>query len=313
MIDFRYHLISLVGVILALALGILAGSGFLGGPFLERLERDVHRAEERNSELQERIREQDALLAQNEAFARASGPLLIRGELAGEDVVVFELEGTADGLGEQTRRGLLEAGADITWEITFTTKLAMSSAPAVDELSLITGSLGSNADELLETTATLIGSRASAAADDGSPPVSSSASQRFETLIVDLQEAGFLSVTASEEGPSVPRGASFVVVGGSSDRPPFETGTFVTALAAALAERDTATMVVEPSTSIWELVSSVRRDIEARSEVATVDNGETTLGQIAVVLGLDEAIEGTVGHFGITPGSAIIPAAVPSG
>lgn len=314
MIDFRYHLISIVGVILALALGILAGSGFLGGPFLERLQREVDRAEERNLELQERIRDQDALLAQQEAFARASAPLLIRGELAGEKIVVLEVAGTDEALGEQIRRSLFEAGGELVSQIVFTPKLAMSSDPAVDELSLITGSLGGDPETLLEKAATLIGDRASAAAaeepDGGNQ---ATAHQRLTSLVSELEAAGFVTAVVPEEAPLIPSGASFVVIGGGEAREPFDTAGFITPLAAALAERGAATLVVEASNSTWGLATAVRRDIDARAEVATVDNGETTIGQVAVVLGLDEATNGVVGHFGISPGSAIVPAAAPSG
>ncbi|HWC14370.1 MAG TPA: copper transporter [Actinomycetota bacterium] len=311
MIDFRYHLISLVGVILALALGILAGSGFLGGPFLDRLQRDVHRAEERNVELQQRIRDQDALLAQHEAFARASAPLLIGNQLAGEDVVVLEIAESDGGLGEETRRSIVEANGQVVSEIIFEPKLAMTSAPAVDELSLITGALAGDPETLRESAGTLIGPRAAAAAAEGAPPpgASNAAEQRLTSLLADLENAGFVSTVAPDNGAAVVPGASFVIVGGGEDRAPFEPGRFVTALASALADQEAAVLVVEPTTSTWGLVASVRRDIEARANVATVDNGETTLGQVALVLGLDEAIEGTVGHFGTSPGSAIIPAA----
>lgn len=313
MIDFRYHLISIVGVILALALGILAGSGFLGGPFLERLQREVDRAEERNSELQQRIRDQDTLLVQHDAFARASAPLLIRGELAGEQIVLLHIAGSDDAVIEETRRALLEAGAELTSEIVFEPKLAMSSDPAVDELSLITGGVGGDPETLLEDAATLIGERAAAAADTSASDGPTAAHDRFASLIAGLEAAGFISTVAAEDGPAVPPGASFIVVGGGTDRPPFEAARFTSVLATALAARGAATLVVEPSTSVWGLVSSVRRDIEARADVATVDNGDTTVGQVAVVLGLDEATNGTIGHFGTTPGSTIIPPGAPSG
>lgn len=315
MIDFRYHLISLVAVILALALGILAGSGFLGGPFLERLQREVDRAEERNRELGQVITAQDELLAQQEAFARASAPLLVRGKLVGEEIVLMEIADSDDGLGEETRRVLLEAGAEIVSEVIFLPKLAMSSDPSVDELSLITGSFGNDPDAILEEAAALVGERAATAAADEGPtsPPSSGADQRFTSLLGELEEAGFVNSVLPEEGPSVPTDASFVVVGGSQDRAPFQTNRFVSALSAALAGRGAAAMVVEPSRSTWGLVTAVVRDVEARAAVATVDNGETTVGQIAVVLGLDEATNGTIGHFGTEPGAAIIPAAVPSG
>ena len=55
MVDFRFHLISIVAVFLALGLGILVGTGFLGGALVEELEGNIEAAEARNAENTQRI------------------------------------------------------------------------------------------------------------------------------------------------------------------------------------------------------------------------------------------------------------------
>ncbi|HZB78913.1 MAG TPA: copper transporter, partial [Actinomycetota bacterium] len=57
MIDFRYHLISIIAVFLALGIGILMGSLVLGENLVDQLERDLAGIERRNDELQAAIEE----------------------------------------------------------------------------------------------------------------------------------------------------------------------------------------------------------------------------------------------------------------
>ena len=314
MVDFRYHLISLIGVILALALGILAGSGFLGGPILEQLQDDVDNFRKEASDLQAVITDQDLKLEQAEDFARAAEPTLVRGQLAGDEVVLFQFEGTEGRLVDQAREVLTTAGAEIISQITFSEKLALSSAPARDELSLITGSLSGDAQILLEDAASMLGQRASAAAEDANQTdaPNTSAGQRFQSLLDEMETAEFVASELPEEGQTIPARSFFVIIGGSTARPPFPVDRFVTTFAAALSERGAPSIFVESSTSTWELVASVRTDIEARSRTATVDNAETAIGRIALVLGLAQANEGTFGHFGTRPGrTAIIPGPEP--
>ena len=311
MIDFRYHLISLITVILALALGILAGSGFLGGPLLARLNREVKGLHADNNRLQAEIGKLDDQIDQGDAFASAVAPTLTRGKLAGEEIVVVRLARTDDRVVEGTREALLDAGAQLITEVTLTDKFALENAPARDELALIVGSVIGEDAELIEEAASLIGERAASAASDASrtdSPSGGVAQQRFESLMGDLEEAGFLSHDTTEAGPSISPGSAFVVMGGSVDRPPFPPGPLVTALSEGLASRNAPTIVVEGSQSRWGLVLSIRDDIEARTGVATVDNAETVPGRVAAVLGLDRAIAGEVGHFGVLAGrTSLIP------
>ena len=311
MIDFRYHLISLIAVILALALGILAGSGFLGGPLLERLRGEVRGLHEDNDRLQDEVRRLDDQIDQGDAFAAAVEPALTRGKLAGEEIVVVRVARTEGRVIEGVRESLLDAGAQLITEITLTDKFALENAPARDELALIVGSVISDDTVLLEEAASFMGERAAAAASDTSradSPSGGIAQQRFENLITELEAAGFVSHDTTEAGPSIPDGAVFVILGGSEERPTFASAPLVRALSEGLAGRNAAAIVVEGSKSRWGLVAAIRDDIEARTGVATVDNGETTPGQIATVLGLDRAIAGDVGHFGVLAGrTSLIP------
>lgn len=315
MVDFRYHLISLIAVILALALGILAGSGFLGGPILEQLQNEVDDLAETNDGLREEIGLQDAQLNEAEAFARSAQVLLVDDTLVGTDIVVLQVAGSSGELVDGIKSALIDAGGTVATEITLGSKLALQSAPATDELSLIIGSVAGDEARLLEETGLLLGERLAAAAADPDQLETprTSATQRLTSLIDDLEAAEFIGLSTQEDGRLAPEDATFVVIGGSPGRSPFELEGFAPALAEGLTERGGTALVVESSDSVWGLVTAIRSDIEARSLAATVDNGGTTIGRIATVLGLERASDGVVGHFGTEPGrSSLIPEPAPN-
>ena len=305
MIDFRYHLISLTGVILALALGIIAGSGFIGGPILENLESDV---EDLRTELSESRQEVDDLrqrLDQAETFARVTDDYLTADVFDREPVVVLDLAGSQRGIVESIREELVEAGARVVSEITFSDRFALDSAPTRDELALIVGATTVDPAELLNEAASTIGERVAAAAADerGAGDVA----ERVQQLADALERSEFIGVARTEGESLVPAGARFVVIGGNADRAPFEGAGFMVTLVSELASRGAPTVLAEPERSSWTLVEAVRADVTASSVVSTVDNADSTIGLIAVVLALQQSAGGEVGHFGVRGNAGLIP------
>lgn len=314
MIDFRYHLISIVAVILALSLGIVVGSGFLGGPLLERLERQVKGLEADNNQQQSEITALDKRAEQAEEFARSATGYLTDSALRDEKFVLFQFDGTDGDLIDGLRRALTEAGGRIASEIILSQKFALSSQPTRDELSLIVDSIEAEPEQLrLEAGAALGERSADAAVVSGQNDAPSGASsERLVSLLEGLERAEFVGTVTNGDEVPVPGGATFVVIGGSDGRAPFEVGGMTVALAEALTERGAPAMVIESETSTWGLVAAVRGDVETRSLASTVDNGDTTMGRIAAILGLRDAQNGAVGHFGFRAGrTAVIPAPSP--
>ena len=87
MISWRYHVVSIVAVILAFGLGILAGTSVVGDRFARDLQLNYDEA----------IGERDAALdmvALQQRFADALGPTLRDGVLTGEEAVVVTVAGS---------------------------------------------------------------------------------------------------------------------------------------------------------------------------------------------------------------------------
>lgn len=312
MIDFRYHLISLIAVFLALGLGILMGSVVLSEKYVQRLENRVAQFEEEVDARREEVSQLNDRVDMFQEFALESQPILVEGALAGEEVVAFETDGADGALLDALAEMVEDAGGNLVSTITLTDRFASDDESQRDDLALIVGSASNQAPELRTEAGLLLGQRAAAVAASRAAAGFGEAAEHRLTLLMDsLQDEGFLGASSSEDTP-IPPGASFIVAGGSVEDPFEGALELTTALVLGLTDRDTAVMVVEPSTSAWGLVQAVRDDGGLNAAVSTADHAETVPGRVAVVLGLEMAIDGLLGHYGVADGaSGVIPRPTP--
>ena len=312
MIDFRYHLISLVAVFLALGLGILLGSAVLGENFTARLRRAVEDVERSNDRLRAANAEMGRRIESDNSFAQQAEAELVDNSLAGQEVVVFELARSDDELLDGVRQAIETAGGSVSSTVTLTDRFALDDEQDRLDLARITGTEVSDPEELRVEAGALLGSRA---ADAAAPARSSAGDRRLERLIEQLEALGFVEVSRASGDHLVPQDVLFVVAGGSAEPLPFEGAGLAAALAEGLATRSTGVLAAEPREAVWGAASAVRADGEASARVSTVDQADVPQGRIAVALGLDRAAEGTPGHWGSGPGSSggVIPEPAPGG
>lgn len=305
MVDFRYHLISLIAVFLALGLGILMGTVVLNDQLVDSLRRDISQVRQRNASLEEEIGTLDRRIDAADAFAAEALPWLTTGVLEGRVVILVQLEGTDGDMVGSLREGIEDAGGEIPTTLVLSDRFALQDPIERDQLALITGSESGAAIDLRIDVGTLLGSRLASAS--GEAPTAARpqnfAQERLAQVLRDLQDADFVSLDAPEGQTIVPSNAMFLLLGGSESDRPYNTGGLVAALAAELSSRGAPTLVAEHAESTWELLIAVREDPEASTRVATVDQGNTVEGRIAVVLGLDRAFAGSTDHYGVGPGA----------
>lgn len=291
MIDFRYHIISIVAVFLALGIGLLMGSGVLGEPLLDNIRSRARDLQEFNDRLKEDVVELEDELAVSREFAIEVEPLLVEDRLAGEDVVIVDVAS-----GDVPLDSLMEmledrAGATVASIITLSEDFSLQAEEDVAELARITGS-SSERDPLRVEAARQVGARIAALAGSrrGGGP-------RAADLIGELEDAGFLDVAEEEEAVPVPTGASVVIAASGATDPTFRIDQVVAALGAAAAE-EVPVVVVETTGSAWEIAGSVRGDGDLANAIATVDNVDKLSGRIALVMALDRFEAEGPGHFG---------------
>lgn len=112
MINFRFHLVSLIAVFLALALGVVVGSTVIDRAIVDGLEAQIDRVE-RNAESARR--ENNALrseLQDFERFADQAAALAIEDRLVDVPVTVVAIRGIDDGAAHAVVDALRMAGAD---------------------------------------------------------------------------------------------------------------------------------------------------------------------------------------------------------
>jgi Copper transport outer membrane protein, MctB len=315
LIDFRYHIVSIIAVFLALAIGMLMGSLVLGEALERRLRRDLEDISNRNDTLREEIVDLNRQVDADEAFALEVRPYLIDEVLEGEEVVVFTYGGTDEELTDEVQSSLEDAGAVVATTMTATSRLDLGEQADVEELAAILETEGSDPGELRATAGAVLGDRSGDVALNIPPQLQSqqptqrgSPTGELEALIDGLAGAGFVEIETRSESPIVPPGASFVIVGGSEEDPPFDVSSFTVNLGEELANEGAGVLAAEPSNSTWDLVEALLNDAETVETVATVDQAESVSGSIAVVLALDRARAGDIGHYGVGSGAdAIIP------
>ena len=120
MIDFRYHIVSLISVFLALAVGIALGAGPLKETIGDTLTGQVEQLRGEKDALRAELDTTTGALQDAETYIDAAGPQLLDGSLTDRRVAVIAL-GEVD---ESTRTAiderLAESGASVTAHVTLT-------------------------------------------------------------------------------------------------------------------------------------------------------------------------------------------------
>ena len=111
MIDFRYHVVSIVAVFLALAVGIVLGSTELRGKTLDVLNNTSQQLKSQYDASQARNAALNQQVNRDEAFAQAHEPRLLGGMLAGQRVVVVNARGAPAPVVSGVTSALRQAGS----------------------------------------------------------------------------------------------------------------------------------------------------------------------------------------------------------
>jgi hypothetical protein len=295
-IDFRYHLISIIAVLLALSLGIVTGSGFLGEPLLRGIRAQAERVAEQNRELGRRADSSETALL-------ALEPEIVEGALLGQQIVVIRFGGSDDAAMQSVEATISDAGGSLATTIVLNERLALADEALLAELEDILGRPASTPAELRATFADSLGRGLAAVATKGQP----GRSENLRRLLDGLEQSGYLSVDGAA-GQPVPLGARFVIVGGGQSPPPFPVDDVVVTLASRLAAGDGSVVVAESASSTWRLAGAVREDALSRASAWTVDNVDHVLGRIAFALALQRSSQRPGGHYGTDPDAgAIVP------
>lgn len=293
MISFRFLLVSLVAVFLALGLGVLAGTTALNRGLVEGLENQTTYLENRLARQRAEVARLSAQVETLTAFPQAAMTYLIDGELLGHDVVLLTQEGTDPAAITAAADGLRGAGAEVRALLVVGRRMALPSESDQEALTELIGAEAGTAPSVLKAMAAEALAERLAfgpAADDLIETLI-----REEFLLNQGPPLGEQGLRLLDEADMV------VVVGGGLDRPAVQPEAFLVPFVARLGASDgeKAVAAAQGVGSAYAFVGLIRADQEASSLVSTQDNVDQAPGTIGLVLALEDLLNGgEVGHYG---------------
>ena len=310
MIDFRYHLVSLIAVFLAVALGIVIGTTALNAPILEDLEGEVAALAEDKRELETQSRELQAQVDTGDAFEAAVAPALVAGSLTDRSVLLVTTgeEVPAETV-EEVSALVGQAGGTVSGTIRLQPGYS-DPATAAEVQSYVTGPGLPTGLTLPETddTGQLVGSLlAQVLVRPAEPGATVPDTAALSTVLAGLRALDVLDVESTGVTP-----ADFAVLltaGAPTEEDAEQRTDTLVDLALALDAAGSGAVVAGDATSARDagLVGVLRADPEDSAAVSTVDDVDSASGRISTVLALGRESEGTSGAYGTGEDTQPVP------
>lgn len=303
MISWRYHLVSIVAVFLALALGVLAGTAVVNQGLVHNLQSTTDRLTKENQDYRAKIPELTGQIGNLTDYADQAMKVIVNLRLDQVDVVLVTDEGADPAALNEVRGALSAAGANVVTTLVPLPKLVSTDPADAKALANIIGAP-------VQTDPTLLpGMLAKTLAERLALGPSPQIRPGQQDVLGDLLSGGFIDSrepgvkTAADLG--IP--GAVVVVGGPTEGPITPPATFLVPLVRELSAQGVVVAAAQARPTPGGFVDLVRNDGVGDGPRVTVDDLEGALGGTALVVGLQRAIDqGTGGDYG-TASDQLLP------
>jgi hypothetical protein len=304
MISYRYHLISIIAIFLAIALGVVIGTSALNGAVVNDLHHQVSELKKSNDDMANQNKSLQAKVGNADLLAQTFGPKVSSHALVRTPIVLLGAPGASKEMKDAISTQVVTGGGKVVARIQLTKDIA-DPKRANDIRSLATSGAHPLGLQLPATTdpGTLAGALLGfVLLGHGQPTDLTQVLAGFATLKMSGTESG-----------SVAAGKALLIVapGGLDDSSP--AAQTLLSMTTELGAHGGPTVVVGDAASADDggLIALVRGDDSAKKAVSSVDDATTPLGRLTVVLAAAEASAGRKGHFGTATGAdALVPNAV---
>jgi len=313
MIDFRYYLVSIVSIFLALAVGIVLGAGPLQGDIGARLTEQMTALRAEKTQLRTDLDAARRDAAARDTFSSAVAPAAVKDRLIGKTVALVVAPGVDSDLVKNATASLIAAGAKVGSTVTLNdlwadpTKTTLRNTVASPFATLATAPAAAGSPDQL--AATVLAQAILAGTDHSTERITAAASAALNGLKV----GELISVTPDQVLPS----SSVVFLGGpvkgSTQQDTDARLTAYLQLVSALDVAGSGVVVVAKSnttdgTKSADLVAAVRKNPDAPKAISTVDDADLPMGQGTLVLALAQQYAGGAGQYGLAgDAKAIVP------
>jgi len=311
MINFRFHVVSLIAIFLALALGVVIGAGVIDRGVVNTLNDRLDSVESKSDRIKS---ENDALTDENSRLSgaiKALEPFAVDGRLVGETTAVLAVRGVDEGQVKATAAAAQTAGATVPGILWIEDKWNLADSGAVKDLQDALGVTTKNKAALRTEAWRQLGVRlATAPSEVGT-----------DDVLAALVDAGFLAYESTSGSDSLAefpgRDASMTLVTGTTAKVDSDVVVVpaATGLQAASVPLVVADQWVEASDgpSRGDALQPLR-DSNLGHSVSTVDDLDQPMGPTTVVLTLADLLRTppVVGHYGYGPATQPLPSPVAS-
>jgi Copper transport outer membrane protein, MctB len=309
MINFRFHIASLIAVFLALALGVLMGYGVLSQPTVSGLQ---HRIDTVENNANERKRENDDLhdqLSQLQGYVDGTAPFATAGRLDGVTVVVLAARGVNADSVTKTVELLRQAGAKVPCVFWLEPKWSLSNATDVKALADAIDKTERNPAALRADAWTAVAQRL--AVGDAAAQVGSDRPDVLQRLsdagFIKLEGVGDVSTSDFSFAGYPGRQARALLIAGTGEK--VSAAVLINPAAGALGAAKVPTVAGEVfqqqdnGPDRGALLADIRSDQSLAQLVSTVDDLDLEQGRVISALGLADLGRGVVGHYGYGAGA----------
>lgn len=311
MVNFRFHVVSLIAVFLALGVGIVVGSTVIARGTLSIVESRLNGVEKNARQVDATNRRLANQLDVWNRFASQSRDQLLQGRLKDVPVMIVGVQGVDRGPVDELRHQLAIAQADFEGTVWLNRKLRVDNDADMKALAGILNVPADRADVVRSEAVSRLSTALSGSGTAGS-------------LLDSLRSAAF--VDFEPPAPPTPAttvdikalavtGTRFVVVSGAGEQVPDEqlAAPFTEQLAVSSGHVVAVESGVDTPGGRALFVGLLRSRSDVAGRVSSVDNLESFVGQTACVLALEDLAVPKFGQFGVGPGAQrLLPAAPPT-
>ena len=301
MISLRQHAISLAAVFLALAVGVMLGSGLLSNTITSGLRDETRNLHNQVNSLNNEKNVLNGKLGSAKAFDAQMAGRMVHDALNGKSMVIFRAPDANDEDVDAVSKIIGQAGGAVTGTVSLTQEFVDANSaeklrsvdnasvlPAGAQLSTKLVDQGSQAGDLLGIA--LLINR-----DPAVPPVDDA--QR-DTVLAALRDTGFIGYGNQHVGAA---NAAAVITGGSLSDDAGNQGVSVARFSAALAPHGSGVVLAgrDGSSDGPAAVGVARADATVTPVISTVDDLDAESGRVTAVLGAADLINGgRTGQYG---------------
>ena len=312
-IDFRYHLVSIVSIFLALAVGIVLGAGPLKEDIGTALTQEATSLRADKAQLRKDLDTEKRGTTARDSYSAAVAPSVLAGQLTGRTVALVVAPGADPGLVKDATASLLAAGARVGATVTLAeawadpAKRTFRNTLASQLAALVKAPLEVNSPDQL--AATVLARAILGGKDQSTERLDPGARAALDGLV-----AGDLVKLSPDQ--AVPSSGVVFLGGTVQGSTPQDTDSRLATYLQLVRSLDaagsgvvvvTASNAKDPTLSS-DLVAALRKESDTAKLASTVDDADLPMGLTTFVLALAQQYAGDNGHYGLaTDAKAISP------